>query len=370
MGLIEESLRETFAAQANRAPAVEDAATRAISAGRRVRRRRRALGVVAVVTSVALVGVGVVSVVGGPIGRNVVGSSPTEAAASVLPVDVLAGNRIVRADGVAIALVGLAQPRRLWKVQSGWLVETWDVETSLAAAWYVNELGGAPRLLAAGDRVAVGRGSFDGPRVAWSQGGQVSFASFVDGRLDSPLSTSGVAGFRPVAIVGTGVLLAGPGGAHDMWFPAQGDYENGPVEHDAYLGASGDGSAFYGVSADDASCLVKVNPFGLARLRTACGLDLTGARRAFASPDLVWVAVAGPERMDIYHLDTVWTHPRPFDSWPISTEAVTWLDQGLLVVGTAGSIVQLDLNNLHLRSETAVAGAGADPVLPAEDLRF
>jgi len=171
-----------------------------------------------------------------------------------------------------------------------------------------------------------------------------------------------------VAIVGTGVLLAGPDGAHDMWFPAQGDYETGPVERDAYLGESGDRSAFFGVSADDSSCLVKVNPFGLARLRTACGLDLTGVRRVFASPDLLWVAVAGPERVDIYHLDTVWTDPEPFASWPIATEAVTWLDQGVFVVGTAGSIVQLDLKNPHLRSETAVAGAGT--VLPAEDLRF
>jgi hypothetical protein len=369
MGLIEESLRETFAARANRAPAVEDAATRAISAGRRVRRRRHALGVIAVVTSVAMVGVGVVTVLGGPAGRNVAGSSPTQTVGSVLPVDVLAGHRIVRADGEAFALIGLAQPRRLWKVQSGWLVETWDAESSVAAAWYVNELGGAPRLLASGDQVAIGRGSLDGPRVAWSQGNQLSFASFVDGRLEGRLSTSGVGGFLPVAIVGTGVLLAAPDGAHDMWFPAQGAYETGPVAHDRYLGASGDRSAFYGVS-DDGSCLVKVNPLGLARLRTACGLDLAGARRAFASPDLVWLAVAGRERVDIYHLDTVWTNPEPFDRWPISAEAVTWLDQGLLVVGTAGSIVQLDLNDLHLRSETAVAGAGADPVLPAEDLRF
>jgi hypothetical protein len=155
-----------------------------------------------------------------------------------------------------------------------------------------------------------------------------------------------------------------------MWFPAQGDYETGPVKHDAYLGASGDRSAFFGVSADDASCLVKVNPFGLARLRTACGLDLSGARRAFASADLLWLAVARPERLDVYHLNTVWTDPEPFASWPIATEAVTWLDQGVFVVGTAGSIVQLDLNDLHPRSQTAVAGAGADPVLPAEDLRF
>jgi hypothetical protein len=155
-----------------------------------------------------------------------------------------------------------------------------------------------------------------------------------------------------------------------MWFPTQGDYEPGPVEHDAYLGETGDRSAFYGVAADDSSCLVKVNPIALARLRTACGLDLRGARRAFASPDLPWLAVAGPDRVDVYHLNSVWTDPEPFASWPIATEAVSWLDHGVFVVGTAGSLVQLDLNNPYLRSETAVAGAGADTVQPAEDLRF
>ena len=195
----------------------------------------------------------------------------------------------------------------------GWS-QTWDAGASLAAVW-LSTSAGTPRLLAAGDRVAVGRGSYNGPRVAWSDGrpgvvrelrrrraarqvvhtpAGAGLRSRGDRRHRRPARPTGpdrrctTCGSRPRATTG----------------------RPGPPSEDAFLGESGDRSAYFGVAGTARPAWSRSTRTGLAtcaavvrprRLRRSTGPT--------PSPDLQWLAVVGPDRVDVYNLNCVWAQP-------------------------------------------------------------
>jgi hypothetical protein len=374
MGLIEDSLRETFAAVTAAPPATQDAAGRAIRSARGIRRRGTAIGAAAVVVSVLLTGAGVVTVLGGPSAIGVVAGgppAPTSPPPTAPPTDVLVGNDIVQATGRVVSLAALPEIRRGWQVPGGWLVETRDQRRQRSAVWFVDGAG-SPRSLAEGDRVTVGKGTFAAPRVAWGNGDVVQVATFSGGELISRAETDGVQGFGPVAVVGTGVLLEradGSASSYDMWFPARGEYVAGPVVSHPFLGVSGDGSALFGLVGDPYPCLAKLDPIGFTQLKIRCDLELTSGFDLYASPDLNWLVAVGAGRVDLYDLYGVWTEPVPTATWPIPATSAAWLPDGSFVVGAQDKVVHLSAEDPDRREDTPLLGEAGAAVRVMADLR-
>lgn len=404
MGLLEDALRDTLAAQVETPPVVDDAAGRAIRRARVVRRRRNAVAVAAVVASVFVTGFGVASMkagqgpadfgLAGRPGRTIATTPasgrpvPTVSASSqpsgrqspqhglTLPVDVLNGNEIAAVDGRVIALADMPEARSAWRVAGGWLVETFDAAatpSAMSAVWFVSDgqtgHTGAPAKLAEGAWVAVGKGQL-GPMVSWGGEGRVAVASLSRGELVSRQHTDGVGDLAPVGIVGNAVLLGHPGSGgferYEIWFPAKGSYAPGPRSDDRIVGATADGARLFALTD---GCLSLVNPVGFKVDRQTCRLDLGVNPTIVAAPEGRWIVVLRADRVDLYELAAVWTAARPTASWTIEAGSVAWLDGSSFAVGASTSVVRLSATDPARRERTEVFVAeGGMPTVIA-DLR-
>lgn len=379
MGLLEDALRDTLAAQVAATPAVEDAAGGAIGRARRMGRRRTAvLGTAAAAVSMVLLGASVAALKVGPSGVAVGVVPPTAAGVEVwsapLPSDVLTGNRITLATGPVISLDDLPPVRQAWRVSGGWLVRTADKATS--AVWFVGENGSKTKL-AEGDRVAVGRSGragHGGPMVAWGSAGRVSAATFADGHLAGPISTTGTGNLGPREIVGGGVLLADEqpmGETYDMWFPDRGQYVPGPRSTDRIIGVTGDGGHLFGLTGQSSTCLALVQPVGLAVARYRCDLGLRVGDVVSNSPDGRWLVALRGDGVDLYDFDGVWTSSVPVASWQVEATGVAWLPDGSFIVVDGFRAIRLRANASHREEVTQLdlTLAGGQSLTVISDLR-
>jgi hypothetical protein len=251
----------------------------------------------------------------------------------VLPVDVLNGDRIQRANGTVVALQIVGEPKRAWRVDAGWLVETYQFDQGKAMVWLVTEAGGQT-LLASGESAMVSAGSASrpGPQVAWTSNGSLFLGMYGDLLVRGVTSTDRVA-LNPQVVVGSGVVLAGTrtgGGLDiwDMWFPDRGAYQATTDNSNglsSLLGTTVDNERIIGIYNGKSMCLGELDPHAFTPVRSNCSVDFNLDDRVFPSPDGRWWAVVGPNGVRVYDATSVWTTAVPIVSWPVKTSyAAVW----------------------------------------------
>jgi hypothetical protein len=236
---------------------------------------------------------------------------------------------------------------------------------------------GSKTKLAEGDRVAVGRSGragHGGPMVAWGSAGRVSAATFADGHLTGPISTTGTGNLRPREIVGGGVLLAEEqpsGETYDMWFPDRGQYVAGPQSTDQIIGVTGDGGQLFGLTGQFKTCLALLRPVGLAVAQYRCDLGLRVGDVVSNSPDGRWLVALSRDGVDLYDFDSVWTSPVPVASWPVEATGVTWLPDGSFIVVDSFRVIRLRANASDREEVTPLNKtlAGGQTLTVISDLR-
>jgi hypothetical protein len=379
MGQLEDALRETFTAKVAAVPAVEEAADRAMRGADRVRRRR--ILATAATAFVAVVAIGVSVATGHPaapvppIHVAEPTASPTDAAVDVA---VLNGDTIVPADGSRVELTGLPAVRQLWQVATGWLVETDGATPATTAIWSVLRTGTAHKVVEA-PRIAVGFTTTSvtvtptandtatavwpaGPVIAWLSSGHLVAAAVVEGRLTPPASTADVGNLLPVGIVDDGVLLVTADGArHDMWFPAKGTFRPGPTGHGPILAVAGDGRGLFGLTP--AGCLASLSPHAFAVTASTCGVRPARQDHVWSSHDGHWLVIGSATALTVYDLTHLWSTPTATAHWSIAATAVTWLDDGSLVVATGDGFY-------HLRPADPAARERLHPTLEPSPVRL
>jgi hypothetical protein len=382
MGLLEDEVRGALHRQVADAPSMEDVAGRAMRGAERIRAQRAAVGTALFIVSVALVGAGSAvlhargrtshagSVV--PVASATVAAPGALSTFSRLPVDVLVNGEIHASDGRVVGLRWLPGAWRVWRVSTGWIVQTTQIANT-AAVWFTDG-SSAPVKLADGDQVAVesqASGIPRGPRVAAGRSGKVSVGTFAQNQLSDIHETNGTGTLRPVGFAADGVLLGGPavqGGSppYEMWFPARGAYRSGPRGSDPILATTADGDQLFGlVSGASAACLAVIDPAGFTVVRKACPPGVLAGNTAFPSPDGRWLVTLGGGRITLYDLNQVWSDPRPVSSWQLAATNVAWLDDGTFVVGVHATLVSVDPHDPAAARATPVAGTeGPVTVIP------
>jgi hypothetical protein len=362
MGLLEDALRETFAAKVATTPTVDDAAGRAIHSGVRLRRRRIALNTLAVMLTIVAVS-GSVAALSVSRGRDVMvapGSSSRPPAA-VPPLDVLAGNMILSAEGGVIPLAELPPVTGALRVPDGWLVTTWAEEPGL----YHVARTGATTTLVSGTRAAV---SPDGSRVAWSFRGEIYLADRRGNETTVVDRTPAPPGLAPVLVTATGGVVLGPrpgaafGTGHTMWFPAEGSVRDTPLPDARIVAATADGTRLFGIQGITYPCLFRINPVDGTE-QHACDLGLTPDTTISAAPDGRYVLAVLPDEVKIFDLNTVWGYQAPVAQWTVPVAAAAWIDGNSLLMGGQGKLLRAYVDNQPRLDEFEVGSAGA-PILP------
>lgn len=230
MTVLENSLREMFAAQAEHPPPVSDVATTVIRKGRRVRRGRAAVGGMAGVLALAGMVGGVVSLqewwLAEPDTRTGVVTAvlpPSDPAPAIMEgrelpwrgagrgVEVRLVNRVWTADGQRPLLRAAGLVAQAYRTPHG-LVYGGDSDIRIRRGEEAVDLATG---------VATWLPSPDGERIAFTSDGEVLVAPLHPGGLGQAQRAAVPAGVTPVAFWGERVVLAGPDpGTFDVWDPS------------------------------------------------------------------------------------------------------------------------------------------------------
>lgn len=358
----EGEIRRTLADQAARVrPSGVDFAAVALSRARRVRRRRRALGLAgtlgAVVTATGLVmsnglpggasdAPSYTTLFGDPLPATIAPTPAIEdgiAAEVALAADLSVGlvtvdeaeqSAVVGPDGAVLKLGPVGKVASAYRVDEGWAVAGGD--PGALDLWWVAPGSEPVVLLPDLDAIALGPG-----RVAWRQGATLSAAVLtgageLTGRADTWLPEGDV---EPAGFLGDAVLLSRDGGeGWDVWQPAGGDYRPNPnTEVARVFGAAPGGEVAIGLAAprpgDSGPCL--------ARLRVVSGLEVAARTCPAKLPDLSAASLA------------------PDGRWLVAVAAAPL---GTLDPAAASSVVVVDVP-AAFGEWAAPAGAGrVDPV--------
>ena len=360
MGLIEEALRDTLAAQVGTAPVVDDPAGRAIEAAGRFRRRRALAGVLAVAASVAFVAGGV-AVATQPSHQGAAERRPV-APVPPPPLDVRTGTSILTTDGRTISLAQRGPVAHALRVEDGWLVTTAGPPGQ--ALYHIDD-GGTATWLTVGDRILVAP---DGRRVAWSADGGVWSGERAGQKLTTNHHTSGTGTLEPVAFAGGGLVLGtrkGTSSGYDMWYPAAGGYVTAPRTNGRVAAATADGTQVFALIGSTYPCLAVLDPpLGLSMVRRACDLSLALDHTLVPSPDGRWLLVLAPDRIDLYDLGAVWRLQAPVASWTVVAQHAAWLTDGQFVLNGHGELLRGYVETPGRLDEIAVGPEADGDVIP------
>jgi hypothetical protein len=235
--MLEDRLREMFAARAEPVPAVEDPAGRAIRGGRAIRQRRAAAASVSAAAALVLTVAGVISlgavptdddrrraapvapfdVTAEPIEPN--GPTAPPVVASVHPrdneidLDLRSGDQLWTADGKRLALTGIDEITRIYRVPGGW------VYGGATEARLMQPDGTSTSLLRTADHWII---SPDGGRVAAVIGDSLHVGRIDDSGMVVHASAAVPAGTEPIVFAGDHIVVAGPSSSgYDLLNPAQ-----------------------------------------------------------------------------------------------------------------------------------------------------
>lgn len=301
-----------------------------------------------------------------PSGSDLIGTLPAPDAGSgdgSLPVDVVVGDRLLRAGGGEISLAGLVCDSCFiggaWRTGEGWLMSQYEPAASGPGTWTlwrVSESGAASAVVAGNGRLLVSAGTEELPgiRVAWVADGRLHLGRYGDGAVNSVVSTPaptypiddqfGARPLFPQALVGDAVVLAGTHtgaglGFWDVWHPGRGDYVRETSESfvDLY-GITADRQRIIGSylrypgSGSKDLCLGEVRAEDFTPVRSVCPAPAFELPRIYPSPDGRWWMLVEPSRLSLYEAAQVWSGGAPVRSWPITATPGVWLDPSSFVV--------------------------------------
>ncbi|GAA2404432.1 hypothetical protein Cme02nite_68540 [Catellatospora methionotrophica] len=319
--MLEDELREMFAARAQTLPAAADPAGRAIRKARRTTRRRRtATGTMTVFAFATVLGGAVAAQGLGPAtmtatdpnrvtSQNLWGadqpatSRQTQLPTMELPVDLLVGQQLWTSDGQRVDLDHVGDVSMIAKVPEGWVYSDANTVRLLPNS------AGTPVTLSGQAEWTV---SHDGTRVATNDQGTLAVTKVTGQDRGTTIASSPVpATAAPVAFFGERVVVASDKG-FDYWSAeAPSRYtETWNAELLAVFGSAGANAAVGIVRGrDELLCLVDVTAVkkGLKiGARLGCGELLARALvklHAALSPDGRLLAVAAPSGLQILDLD-------------------------------------------------------------------
>jgi hypothetical protein len=413
MGTIEDALRETFAAEVRRQPALDGMADRAVTHARRTRRTQVGVSAAAAMVAVVLAGGAAVSLHERlTVPPLAAGAARGQAAAARVPVDILVGNQIRSRDGRRIPFEETASVEAAYRIEDDWLVQARDLGATDLSLWSVRSDGTTKRLVTA---VAVAV-SPDGGRVAWATGDLLRVADLVDRRLINQRETRGRGDLVPYGFAGEAVLLtaqtvgagptASPGAsdpavspgasdqaatpagtaeppAHpqageavrfDLWFPTRGRYVPGPTPGRPVFGMGLDpsgtrllGMAAVGPDSGDGPefCLAELDLGSLEPVRSVCGLPIAPTSGLSIAPDGRRALVTGGSYLQLIDLDGVFDTGEITELSATAFDVVAWADDDTAVVSVGPSVVVFPLGPQNATAEAVPV----NDVAPGESVR-
>ncbi len=404
--MIEDALREAFAAHAGQGPqdvVGERARSRAEAAmlrAARIRQRRAMGSALAGVLIVALVTLATFQAVtsrtrtqgpnvnaAGDLGESspAVAPEPTSggqfptATDSPMPIEMVSNGEIYKEDKTTLhlSLPDKSQPESIYKATDGYLVIV-ALPTTGQQLLLLDGQGNQKVLLPSVQRIVV---SPSGDRVAWLADNTVAVANRRTDKpaLDEPQQITAPALSAPVAFIGANVVLSRSTAdgsridGFDLWYPDHKSYvQSWDPDVLRILGPRKDGGAVYAQlrSADESTMclavLLPAQPFEVTGER--CGLPLPGGVDGGISPDGHWLAypVAGATEVAVLDLNRPADPPKPrLVTLKAGCSRVFWVGDNALVVDAAGQFVAIDPRQGH--QETAQGKS--DGTVPIEPLR-
>ncbi|WP_422771923.1 hypothetical protein ACN28C_02060 [Plantactinospora sp. WMMC1484] len=354
--MLEDSLRDMFAARVDTAPAADDPAGRVIRRGR-VSRRRRAVGsLVAVAAALVVVTAGATTLGGGwlpdrttagPAGFNVdsladVTVAPVEPPPSGrdtgVGLDIRSGGRLWTADGRRLSLGGVGEVTRAYRVPGGW------VYAGAKQVRFLRPDGTSVALSGEDDRWAL---SADGDRLAFQLDTTLYIARVGPDGLALMDHVEVPAGTWPVAFSGDRVVVSDGSrgyGFVDLARPQRQPIRNAEVT--AIYGVRGDGLVGL-VREEDGprNCLASIAASSgrLQGVRSGgCGLGLdAGAAGGALGPDGRWLVRQRASEVALIEVDRVLDGVTGVVSCPVTAAvAPVWADERTLVTGDAEQVVR------------------------------
>ena len=372
--MIEDSLRETFAAQVGGAPQIEGLAEAAMRRARKIRRRRRAVATgMAAVVVFALLGIAGLRVIspgfmvpanqGTTAGRQI--EAPTEdgapepeggPSASTRQIEVVQDGEIYTSNRARVQLPTRGTTTSAYRARDGYLVITARPQ-SHKQLLLLDDEGNNQVVLDDATSIAV---SAHGDKIAWANDETMSVAdrSAGDADLVKRVTIKVPAYAAPVAFLGNEVIIARSenapqGRAFDLWYPAR------PVHVEKWdanvvrlFGARPDGKGVYAQVADETGgerlCLALLVPEQPFKVQDkTCGLPAAVEQGGGVSPDGRWLAypVAGHKQIAMVDLSEVFRAEDPrirvWDAQTASARTV-WLNSTTFVVDNGTNFVSLN----------------------------
>ena len=403
--MIEDALRETFAARAGQGPQdvvgdhARGRAEAAMLRAGRIRQRRAMSSALAGVLIVALVSLATFQAVTSrarsdaptvnadgdrsvpsPADHPNAGAEQSPSTTDTpMPIEMVSGGEIYKEDKTTLhlSLPAKSQPESIYKATDGYLVIV-ALESTGQQLLLLDGRGNQKVLLASVQRVVV---SPSGNRVAWLIGDTLAVANR---RTDSPAldqaqEIPAPAQSAPVAFIGADVVLGrtkldgtGPDG-FDIWYTEHKTYEPAwDPDVLRILGPRKDGKALYAqVRSDDDSTmclavLLPAQPFSITDRR--CGLPLPDSVDGGISADGHWLAypVAGAAQVAVLDLsDSLADAPKPrLVNLKAGCSRVFWVGANSLVVDVDGRFVAIDPR----QGKQETAQGKSDGTVPIEPL--
>ncbi|GIG85578.1 hypothetical protein [Plantactinospora endophytica] len=354
--MLEDSLREMFAAQVDTPPVADDPAGTVIRRGR-VARRRRAMGsLVAVGAALVLVTAGAASLGGGwpPDRRSgpaagfgvdsladvTVGpvEPPTPGRDTGIGLDIRSGDQLWTTDGRRLTLTGVGEVTRIYRVPGGW------VYAGAREVRFLRPDGSSVTLSGEDDRWAV---SSDGDQLAFQLDTTLHVARIGPAGLALMDSVEVPANTWPVAIAADRVVVSGGSrgyGFVDLARQAQQPARNAAVT--TIYGVRGDG--LVGLVREEGGsrrCLARIVPTG-GKLQPAqsggCGLGLRAeATEGGLAPDGRWLAERRGAEVALIDVDRVLDGETALVTCPAASDVPpVWADDRTVVTGNDAHVVR------------------------------
>jgi hypothetical protein len=349
---IEELVRDSLRERVEIPPALHEPADRAVSAARRIRRRRRALVAtgVALVLAAATVQMGTAARPAPPANEPPVPSSSPAGAAFVV-----GGDTLLLPSGRPATLAGQAGAIEAVQLPQGWFATSHTVDTETLTSWIVAPDGRTRPVLSGLTAWPVA--ASDGRTFAWRDGSGLHTGHLSergDMVVDHSTTISGT-GF-PVALTDRAVVLGtgvsrGPTDGVDLWFPARGAYVPTWNVSSGVVGVFGwvpGRRTVIGLVRQSpgktSTCLAELDPErSLQALRTECGVHLRSEPPGAVSPDGHWLAAqAGDGRVAV--IDLTVQHLPAAVVWPADRPG-TWIDEHTMVAPAGGQPRRFDVTS-------------------------
>ncbi|GAA3739330.1 hypothetical protein GCM10022225_23010 [Plantactinospora mayteni] len=355
--MLEDSLRDMFAAQVDTPPVADDPAGTVIRRGRVTRRRRAVGSLVAVAAALVLVTAGAASLGGGwPPERRSAGPAagfdvdslaevtagpvepPTPGPDTGIGLDLRSGDQLWTTDGRRLSLAGVGEVTRVYRVPDGW------VYAGAKQVRFLRPDGTSVALSGEDDRWAL---STDGDRLAFQLDTTLYLARIGANGLALIDNVEVPAGTWPVAVTADRVVVSD--GSRGYGFVDLADRDRQPTRN-------ADVTAIYGVGGDGLvglvrevggtrRCLASLAPTSgkLRPVRSGgCGLGLRAeATDGGLTPDGHWLAERRGAEVVLIDVDRVLAGRNGVVSCPAAGDVPpVWADDRTVVTGDDKQVVR------------------------------